>query len=86
MDIGDQVEVKMRTRPEKMGVLIDSFGKDFPIEKEDGGTILVKVSCAEEALYRWAMLYGGEVEILEPENLRERVRKTVTQMMETYRE
>ncbi len=86
MDIGDQVEVVLRTRAEMMGALIDSFGKDFPIEKEDGGTILVKVSCAEEALYRWAMLYGGEVEILEPENLREQVRKTVAQMMETYRE
>lgn len=86
MDIGDQVEVVLRTRAEMMGVLMDSFGKDFPIEKEDGGTILVKISCAEEAMYRWAMLHGGEAEIVEPESLRERVRKTVAQMMETYRE
>ena len=53
---------------------------------EDGGTILVKISCAEEAMYRWAMLHGGEAEIVEPESLRERVKETVSQMVETFRE
>ena len=85
MDIGDQVAVKLRTRPEMMGVLIDSFGKDFPIEKEDGGTILVKISCADEAMYRWAMLHGGEAEIVEPENLRKRLRNTISRMTEVYK-
>ena len=85
MDIGDQVEVKLRTRPEMMGVLMDSFGKDFPIEKEDGGSILVRISCAEDAMYRWAMLHGGEAEIVEPENLRARLRNTISRMTEVYK-
>ena len=85
MDIGDRLEVKIRTGLQMIGVLLDSFGKNIQIEEEDGGAILVSLSCAEESMYRWAMLHGGEAEIVEPENLRERLRNTISRMAELYK-
>lgn len=86
MDIGERMKVRLRIRPKMMDVLIDSFGKSFEVEEEEKGTILVNVVCAEESMFRWAMLHGGEAEIVEPESIRERVRDTVSRMTEAYKE
>ena len=77
------VEIKFRTRPDMMNRLVDEFGKALRVE-EDGDEIVVTVSANEGAMFRWAMEYGDKIEILEPESLRERMRKAAERMTQVY--
>ena len=66
-----------------MNRLVDEFGKALRVE-EDGDEIVVTVSANEEAMFRWAMEYGDKIEIMEPESLRERMRKAAERMTQVY--
>jgi len=81
---GKSVQVKMWTYNWMMGQLIDWFGKEFRIEKEEGDEILVAVQCDETSMKWWALQYGESVEVIEPESLRSAIKKAVTHMSATY--
>ncbi|HIX63923.1 MAG TPA: WYL domain-containing protein, partial [Candidatus Mediterraneibacter colneyensis] len=47
-------------------------------------TMKIFVKCNEAAMRYWALQYGPYVEVLEPERLREQVKKDVNSMAEKY--
>lgn len=82
---GPSVRVKFLIYDYMMNELIDWFGKDFRVLKSSiEGMIEVTVKCNETAMFYWALQYGPYVEVLEPAELRSKVRKAVLDMYEKY--
>jgi len=92
---GDSTRVKLRAykKVERngkqfdsniVGHILDWFGNDvsFPEESEDEVTAYITVN--EQAMLYWALQYGKAVEILEPQSLRNEVRKAAELMLERY--
>lgn len=71
---------------DKRGIndVVDWLGRDIYISEEDDCCI-VRVKANEQAICYWAVQFGGTVEILEPESLREQVRERVSMIYEKYR-
>ena len=81
---GPSVQVKMRVRENMMGALIDWFGKKFRIVQETEAGLIISVACNKLAMRYWALQYGEYAEILEPESLRDEIRKAVRDMGKEY--
>ncbi len=65
--------------------IIDWFGKESRIIDENDGTITVTVKASPTAMEFWAMQYLNYVEILEPKELRETIKKNLQNAEEKYR-
>ena len=82
---GPSIPVKLETTANMMSNLVDWFGKDFRILKQDGDKITVRVVCNEQAMRYWALQYGPYVEVLEPESLRTQLKADVEEMWNKYK-
>ena len=81
---GESVWAEIKTTPDMMGELVDWFGKDFKIEQEEDGYIIIRVKCNGNALRYWALQYGPYVEILKPVKLREQLKQDAESMYRKY--
>ncbi len=85
MFCGESVSVTLRTDAGMMNDLVDWFGKNFQVSREDDGdTILVTVKCNYNAMFYWALQYGAFVEILSPIELRKELAETIRSMNDKY--
>ena len=82
---GESERFKLRTNEIMMDTLVDSFGKDFRVEFGEGSDIIVSLKCNPNAFFYWAMQYGNNVEVLEPESMRERIKKTSLAVYKKYK-
>lgn len=62
---------------------IDWLGKDIDISRETDG-YLVRVRANEQAIAYWAIQFGGSVEVLSPESLRQQVAERVKAINDKY--
>lgn len=83
---GESVHAKIRTKENFMDVLVDNFGKNLKVSFDEGNDITVSVKCNPDALFYWAMQYGQYVEILEPESVRERLRRAALGVYRKYKD
>lgn len=83
---GDSVTVKFIAGMDLMDELIDWFGRDFHIEEETNGKMMVTLKCNERAMKYWALQYGEYIEIKAPQSLREAVKAAVLDMAKKYAE
>ena len=74
----------LRVDHHDIGRVIDTFGKNYKIEGADSWTFDVVLRADEETLYRWALENGDCAEVIEPQKLRDRIRKTVTRLKNNY--
>ena len=81
---GDSVTANIRTDVEMMDTLVDWFGKDFRIIKQDGNEITISVKCNERALFYWALQYGPNVEVTAPAELRKKLADAIGEMGSKY--
>ncbi len=81
---GESRRVLFRTQKSLVDQVIDWFGTDliFSNEKEDCVDVSVRVN--ENAMFCWLLQYGPFCEVLEPLDLREKVKGTVTEMAARY--
>lgn len=84
MFTGESINVKFRTHRCIVGDIIDWFGSEVVFSNESGEYVDVRVKVNASAMYKWAIQYGEFVEILEPLDLRENVKKAVLVMMKHY--
>ena len=82
---GDSINVKLETYSYMMSQLVDWFGTDFSIMKEQEGIIHVRLKCNEAAMRFWALQYGPYVEVLEPERLRNTIINDIELMQNKYK-
>ena len=82
---GESVTVLLRTSQHSMDMLYDWFGKDFQIvEQYEDGMMDVRLRCNQEAMEYWALQYGKYVTVLEPAELREKLRTDIAAMTARY--
>ena len=83
---GESVPVYFKTTESMIDGIVDWFGKDVKITKpdKDSDEVQIRVMCNYDAMYYWALQYGPYVEIIEPQRLRDDIRKTVEDMARKY--
>lgn len=81
---GESVRVRFLAKKRILNELVDWFGHDFQILEDCGEDLLVKLSCNEMAFKCWALQYGPSVEVLEPQELRSKVKEMIQGMYEKY--
>ena len=82
---GQIITALLRLKGERIGDVIDWFGKDIEVtEQESSGFIRVKVRASDNGLRMWALQYGRIVEVLSPAALREQIRQDVTEIAQRY--
>lgn len=78
-------KVKFKVKKSIMGEVVDWFGLDFVVRSETEDEAVIQVKSSEQAMVFWAMQYGEYVEVLEPENIRERIKENIREMAEKYK-
>jgi predicted DNA-binding transcriptional regulator YafY len=81
---GEGIRVKFLAHRSIMDDLVDWFGFDFDVREKDAETIEISVIVNEDAMFNWAMQYGGRVEVLSPKSLRGRLAETSSEMAKKY--
>lgn len=77
--------VKFKVKKSIMGEVVDWFGLDFVVRSETENEAVIQVKSSEQAMVFWAMQYGEYVEVLEPENIRDRIKENIREMAEKYK-
>lgn len=57
---------------------------DFVIRSETEDEVVIQVNSSEQALIFWLMQYGEYVEVLELEDIREKVKEKIREMAKKY--
>ena len=85
MFTGEERTVRLRFAAHLAGAVIDRFGKDVILTAEDGDHFTVSVSVAvSPQFYAWLFGFGGEVEILGPEEVRRGMYDRAAQVAALY--
>lgn len=85
MFAGDSIRAKFKARTYLIDQLIDWYGKDVKINSLNDEECMVEVIVNGEAFYYWALQYGPHIEVVEPNDMRERIAKTVKDLCEKYK-
>ncbi len=85
MYAGESEHVTFRTDEGMIDALVDTFGKDMRIRLGDKDEIIVTLKSNPDAFFFWALQYGQNVEVLEPAELRERIRRTAYEMYKKHK-
>ncbi|MBP5533510.1 MAG: YafY family transcriptional regulator [Lachnospiraceae bacterium] len=70
--------------PDMKWRLVEEFGPDCYEIREDGRLLLVKDYSDMENLTMWMLTFGDKVEVLEPVEVRERLKSIANTMIKTY--
>lgn len=81
---GESARVKMRVKASTVHDVIDWFGTDVSITPEDEDTCIVRLKANEHAMLYWTLQFGKYVEILEPEELKDEIKRSIMEMRELY--
>ena len=82
---GESIHIKLKAHESLMDNLVDSFGKEFRVEPAGDDEIVVSLKCNPDTFFYWAMQYGLNIEVLEPESMRERIRNACVDIQRKYR-
>lgn len=84
MFTGDPISIELMVDKTRIGHVCDAFDKVTPLsETED--YITVQVTCGELDMFYWAVQYGGFVEVIKPQSLREKIRIHIERMSFNYK-
>lgn len=81
---GDVGHVEIRIDNHHIGSFIDWYGNDYIILSKDDKYSIIRVYTNYDAVYYWAMQYGGIAEVIYPLNLRNRIRDGIRDMLKKY--
>lgn len=81
---GESVFVRFIAPESMMDELVDWLGKDFRVRAVDDEKIEVTLNCNAHSMFYWALQYGAYIEVLEPQDLRNRISEAVKEMCKKY--
>lgn len=84
MFTGDSISIELKIDKKQVGRLVETFGSNFSVLEETKDFLTVKVLAGELDAFHWAIQYGGFVEVLKPQNLRENIRNHIVRMFFNY--
>lgn len=83
---GKRTRIRLCVDADMTDLLLDTFGTDFRIEKNDGDKLIVSAYAGEGwGLNAWLLQHGDCVQIMEPESIREEVIALLETIREKYR-
>lgn len=85
MYFGENVHVKFRIVKPMITDVIDMFGKDVIFSDEDETHVTVSTKINERAMEQFARNFAPDVEVLQPESMREKLREELERAAEVYR-
>lgn len=80
----EETETKIKIPKSKMDIILDWFGGNLETVEETEENIIVLIKGKEETIKRFALFYGDSIEILEPQNLREKILASTEKMIKMY--
>ena len=82
---GPSIIAKIKVKTEKaISFIKDWFGENAKIWVEDE-TIYASFKCNEQAFYYWIMQYAEHFEVISPDSIKEKIKKTITALSEIYK-
>ncbi|HIQ80656.1 MAG TPA: WYL domain-containing protein [Candidatus Scatavimonas merdigallinarum] len=83
---GEEEQVKLRFKNDKIGVVVDRFGKDISLTQDghDAFVIQVKVITSPQ-FFAWLFALGEDVQILSPQNVVKQFKKQMKKTMKQYK-
>ena len=85
MFAGENVRAKFKAKKYIIDQVIDWFGKDFDVKEENEEECIITVTVNKEAFFWWSMQYGPHIEVLEPLEIRQRLKEAIEDMMKKYK-
>ncbi len=81
---GKSIHVKFRINERFMDNLIDNFGTNFRAEPDGDEDLIVSLKSNPDAFFYWALQYGLNIEVLEPQSMRDRIKKSSLEIYKKY--
>ncbi len=82
---GESVDTVLLADKSQMNELVDWLGSDFRILEEKENELKIRIRMNPIAMKYWALQYGPFVEVLEPVELRNEIRESITKMLDKYK-
>ena len=79
------IKVKALFEADQKWRLVEEFGTSCFTENEDGRLLFTADYTDMENLITWILTFGDKAEVIEPEEVREKVRTTIEAMIKNYR-
>ncbi|MCR5322790.1 MAG: YafY family transcriptional regulator [Lachnospiraceae bacterium] len=79
------IKVKALFEPDQKWRLVEEFGPSCFTETDDGRLLFTADYSDMENLITWILTFGDKAEVIEPEEVREKVRVTIEAMIKNYR-
>lgn len=79
------IKVKALFEADQKWRLVEEFGTSCFTENEDGRLLFTADYTDMENLITWILTFGDKAEVIEPEEVREKVRTTIETMIKNYR-
>ena len=84
---GNEQTVTLRFENRLLGVVLDRFGEDVPIRREDADTFQVRVRVAVSPQFlSWVFSFGGGARIVSPAAVADTMREQLASVMKHYTE
>lgn len=81
---GEELSILIRCNDVIIDDVLDTFGLNTFIQKEDGGTFIARVSSSEQGIIFWAMQYVENCTILEPKQVKDKVKNILKNALTRY--
>lgn len=78
------IKVKALFTPNKKWRLVEEFGPNCFTETDDGRLLFSADYTDMENLVTWLMTFGAKVEVLEPEEVRDIIRRNAEEILKIY--
>lgn len=85
MFAGESINAKFKVKNYLIDQLIDWYGEDITLKPSSDDECIASVKVNKEAFFCWAMQYGLHIEVLEPTDMRQRVKDATKYMWEKYK-
>ena len=85
MNTGNKITVTFRISPLMISPVVDWLGHDFVITEVTDDYVTIRADVIDEDMFYWALQYGLSVEVLTPENLRDRIRTAIEDIRKKYK-
>ncbi|MEL7623672.1 MAG: WYL domain-containing protein [Clostridiales bacterium] len=82
---GEESRVKVRFAAELIGVVIDRFGKEVSITREDENWFVASIKVTvSPVFFSWLIQFGARAQILEPAEVRQQMKSLLNEALEKY--
>ena len=82
---GEEIRLRLELLNNGMDAVLDSFGEDVRVINNGDGTVSAYVTVSDsEGLYSWLLHHSKECTVVEPESVREEMKRRLEEILRNY--